>query len=122
MSANTRAIGREGEDLAAGYFVSNGFKIIERNWRCRAGEVDFIVEKGKAFYFVEVKTRQSDRFGSPLFAVHAAKQRKLRRLAEIYLASRTARFSGTEICFACLGITFKDGNAHYDWLPRAFGV
>lgn len=116
--------GKTGEQLAVAFLTRERYRILESNWRCRAGEIDVIVEKDSALYFVEVKTRHSDRFGSPLLAVHAAKQRKLRRLAQIYLAGRggfKAR-SYSEMCFACLGITWKDGAPHYDWLPKAFGL
>lgn len=120
MSLNTRAIGKAGEDLALRYFKSNGFQIIDQNWRCRAGEIDLIVAKERMLYFVEVKARRTERFGSPLLAVHAAKQRKLRRLAEIYVATHKCNYAALH--FACLGITLTEGKAEYDWLPQAFGV
>jgi putative endonuclease len=63
-----------------------------RNWRCRNGEIDLVLQKDRLVVFCEVKTRSSDRFGSPLEAVTPSKVRRVRRLASEWLAS--ARSSG----------------------------
>jgi putative endonuclease len=52
-----RRFGDRGEDLAADFFIQNGFRLIERNWNCRLGEIDLIVEKQGKVHFVEVKIR-----------------------------------------------------------------
>lgn len=59
--------------------------VIERNWRCRAGEVDIVARDGDALVFCEVKTRRSEGFEHPMAAVTPVKAERLRRLAEIWL-------------------------------------
>ena len=81
-------VGRRGEETAARLLRSRGYKILARNYRCRHGEIDVVAFEGGEFVFVEVKTRLSEEKGSALEAVTAAKQRKLARVAEQYLAER----------------------------------
>jgi putative endonuclease len=61
---------------------------VARNWRSPLGELDLVVEREGLLVFCEVKARTSDRLGGPFEAVTAAKQRKLRALAEAFLSSR----------------------------------
>lgn len=74
-------LGRQGEEWAADYLIRDGYAVIERNWRCRDGEVDLIVARGDEVVFVEVKTRSGLRFGHPFEAITVAKLARLRRLA-----------------------------------------
>ncbi len=82
-----RELGRAGEDLATDHLRSQGLVIVERNWRCRDGEIDVVAldEEADTLVIVEVKTRRSNAFGSPLEAVTAAKAGRLRRLASRWL-------------------------------------
>ena len=81
---------RSGERAAAAHYRSLGFRLVARNWRCRLGELDLIVERGDVLVFFEVKARASAAAG-PYEAVTAAKQRKLRALAEAFLAATRRR-------------------------------
>ncbi len=87
MPASRVSLGRAGEDAAAAVYVDRGFRMIARNWRCRLGELDLIVERDGLFVFCEVKARRGSRFGGGYEAVTALKQRKLRQLAEIFIAT-----------------------------------
>lgn len=80
------ALGRFGEELAASYLRDAGLMILERNWRCPAGELDIVARDGEVLAFVEVKTRSSTAFGDPAEAVTRAKADRLRRLALSWLA------------------------------------
>ena len=85
----TRAeIGALGERLAVEHLQSLGLRVLDRNWRCRYGELDVIAadDAGRIVVFVEVKTRTSDRFGGVEQAVTPEKVRRLRRLAGLWLA------------------------------------
>ncbi|MGH9041633.1 MAG: YraN family protein [Acidimicrobiia bacterium] len=83
-------LGASGEELAAGWYTAAGYQVLARNWRCREGELDLIASRGGVAVFCEVKTRRGDRFGLPAEAVTPAKQRRLRRLALLWLAERPA--------------------------------
>jgi len=82
-----RNLGAYGEDLAVRWYLDRGFELLDRNWRCRQGEIDIVVAKDDVLVFSEVKTRTSDTFGEPFEAVGPAKQRRLRRLAGAWLRS-----------------------------------
>lgn len=91
-----RRVGDDGEELARLHLEGLGWQVVDRNWRCRHGELDIVArdEQGE-LVFCEVKTRRSARFGSPVEAVDDAKARRLRRLAWAWLAehgSRSAAF------------------------------
>ena len=76
-----------GEDLAAEWYRRHGYEVVERNWRCRDGEVDLIARSGRTLVFCEVKTRTSAIWGTPAEAVGAAKQARIRRLAARWLSA-----------------------------------
>lgn len=79
-------LGRLGEDLAALCLAGKGYCIIERNYRCKSGEIDIIAEGRDGLHFVEVKTRTSAAYGAPAESITAKKQQNLRRAAGTYLA------------------------------------
>ncbi len=85
------ALGRYGEDVASRHLVESGFAILERNWRCDAGEIDIVARDGDTLVVCEVKTRRGNRFGTPLEAVTPHKVARLRRLAYRWLADRQVR-------------------------------
>ena len=75
------SLGRRGEDAAAEYLAGLGWTILDRNWRCRDGELDIVAYDGRRHVVCEVKTRRSSRFGDPLEAITEVKAARLRRLA-----------------------------------------
>jgi putative endonuclease len=81
-------IGREGEERAVKLLRREGYRILARNYRCRHGEIDVVAFEQGEIVFVEVKSRQSREKGSALEAVTPAKQRKIARVAEQFLAER----------------------------------
>ncbi len=78
-------LGKKGEEIALDYLKRNGFRILERNYRTRYGEVDIIAEENGTLVFIEVKTRSNDLFGHPVEAVTKEKQERIKRLALFYL-------------------------------------
>ncbi len=78
-------LGKRGEEAAAAYLERVGMTIVERNWRCKSGEVDLVALEGHEIVFVEVKTRRSTATGQPEEAVTPTKQRRYRRIALAYL-------------------------------------
>lgn len=86
-----KSLGKAGEDLACDYYKSRGYKLVEKNYIFpkgrQVGEIDLILSKETKLVFVEVKTRTNSRFGSPFEAVDLNKQRKLVKMAKLYLFS-----------------------------------
>jgi putative endonuclease len=77
--------GVEAERLAAHYLVEQGLRIIEKNWVCKQGELDLIAMDGAVLVFIEVRMRQSSRFGGAAASITPAKQAKLWAAAQHYL-------------------------------------
>jgi putative endonuclease len=84
-------VGRRGEDAAAAYLERIGLQIVERNWRTSRGEIDLVALDGEELVLCEVKTRRTSSRGTPEEAVSLAKQRRLVRLAEAYIAAAGVR-------------------------------
>jgi putative endonuclease len=81
-------LGTAGEAAVAAWYEAGGYEVLDRNWRCAAGELDLVVARGRTIVFCEVKTRRSDAFGTPAEAVTARKQQRLRRLALHWIGER----------------------------------
>jgi putative endonuclease len=79
--------GRAGEEAALRVYVGQGFRQVARNWRCGLGELDLVVERQGLLVFCEVKARSGSAFGGGYEAVTWSKRRKLRQLAEAFLAT-----------------------------------
>jgi putative endonuclease len=87
----TGPIGPRGEDAAADAYRRRGYRIVARNWRCRMGELDLVVERRGVLVFCEVKSRRGSGFGVGYEAVTRRKQAKLRSLAEVFLQATGSR-------------------------------
>ncbi len=80
-----QALGKYGEDIAEQFLVQSGMQILERNWRCDAGEIDIVARDAGTLVICEVKTRSSNALGTPAEAISARKLRRLRTLAYRWL-------------------------------------
>ena len=87
QKGSTRSFGEQGEEYAVELLKKKGYKIIERNFRTKFGEVDIVARLGDRLVFVEVKTRWSKKFGLPEEAVTPRKLAKIRRVAQYFLLS-----------------------------------
>ncbi|OGO00272.1 MAG: YraN family protein [Chloroflexi bacterium RBG_13_52_14] len=85
MTLKRKEVGALGEKLAVDFLKKRGYKIIQRNFRCREGEIDIITKQGECLVFVEVRTKKSSGFGIPEESITPVKSRKLVDLANIYL-------------------------------------
>jgi len=88
MTFERKNFGQFGEDLAASFLSGKGYKIIERNFRTRVGEIDIVCRRGDKIIFVEVKTRSGEMFGAPEEAITARKKQKLAMMAQQYLQQK----------------------------------
>lgn len=102
LSGRHVRLGRRGEEAAERHLVAAGYRILERRYRTRTAEIDFIAEDGDVLAFVEVKTRSSLLFGRPCEAVDGRKRARIALAASHYLArlgeaDRACRFDVVEI-------------------------
>jgi putative endonuclease len=84
---HNRSIGKIGEDTAVEYIENRGYKVIDRNYTSRWGEIDIISEKDGVLVFVEVKTKIGDKYGAPWESVTFFKYQKLKRSIQYYITS-----------------------------------
>ncbi len=119
MSGNTvdnrKLTGREGEDRAAAVLKKQGYKILQRNFKSRFGEIDIIAEDDDFLVFVEVKRRSGQSFGTSLEAINPRKKLHIIRSAETYLKANHCL--GRRIRFDVVGI---DGD-NVKVIKHAFG-
>ena len=102
-----RALGQRGEALVADWYERAGYRILDRNWRRRDGELDLILGSGRAVVFCEVKTRSSNRFGAPVEAVTRPKQLRIRKLAAQWLGESGLR--GRDLRFDVASVMVERG-------------
>lgn len=116
-----RKRGAQGEQLAVNHLRRQGYRIVERNFSCKLGEVDIIAAKDEYLVFCEVKSRMSADFGGAAAAVNFNKQRKLTRLANYYY-----HFQGDNSKMTCrfdvIAVQYHaDGKPEVVHLENAFG-
>lgn len=92
-----KVLGNIGEIKSCEYLESEGYSILEKNFRCACGEIDIIAGLGKMVSFIEVKTRTSSSYGEPLESVNALKIARIRNVSSYYLSLKD--LSGSEISF-----------------------
>lgn len=103
-------LGSWGEELAAQHLVAAGMQLLDRNWRCREGELDVVArDRDGTIVFCEVKTRSSTAFGDPAEAVGQAKARRLRRLAGRWLEQHPG--GGVPLRFDVVTVVRQRGEA-----------
>jgi putative endonuclease len=104
-------LGVRGEDLACAELERQGMQVLERNWRCRLGEIDIVAaevgEAGLTLVFCEVKCRSGLGFGHPLEAITFAKMRTLRQLAALWL--REHHLKASTIRLDAIGVVLVSG-------------
>jgi putative endonuclease len=109
--------GEPAEDLAVAYLEREGLKILERNYRCKMGEIDLIAKSGATTVFVEVRARTSEAFGGAAESITPAKLRRVIRAARHYLVSH----GGDRPCRFDV-VLVRGAERRIEWIPGAFGV
>ena len=110
--------GVSGESLACRYLQSQGFAVVDRNFRCRSGEVDVVARHGDTTVFVEVKERHGNSHGEGHEAVTFGKRCRIVRAARLYAAARG--LSETPLRFDVVSIDWVDGEPRIRHEPGAF--
>ena len=110
--------GAEAESKAANFLKQKGLKLVERNYLCRGGEIDLIMQEGEYLVFVEVRHRKSQDYGGALESVDYRKQAKLRRAAESYLLEKSLNDQAARFDVVCVdgALTKPD----FQWIRNAF--
>jgi len=110
--------GARGESLAVKALKEKGYRILEKNYRCKLGEIDIIAKDDGVLAFVEVKARRTDRFGDPKLAVTPRKQRKISMVALEYL-KKTGQI-GERARFDVVAIRLWPGRPNIEIIKNAF--
>lgn len=114
-----RSTGERWETRALKELEGAGLRLIERNWHCRFGEIDLVMRDGEALVFVEVRYRDADDSGSAVASIGPAKQAKLVRAAQAYLAQHAA--AAQRPCrFDVVAFDGDGGAVRCEWLRSAF--
>ena len=111
-------LGAEGERAAEKFLRRQRYAIVQRNYRCPAGEVDLIALQGTVVVFIEVKTRTQPGFGTPLEAVDYRKQRQILRTAQFYLSEN--RLHDRDARFDVVGVWLENGSLRCELIKNAF--
>jgi len=90
-------LGQQGEQLAADFLAEAGLTVLERNWRCKEGEIDIVALAGRTLVICEVKTRSGVRFGTPIEAITRQKAQRLRKLAVLWVKAHGLVFDQIRI-------------------------
>ena len=111
--------GKQSETLAVKHLKKNGFKILEKNYRTKLGEIDIIARDKDTIVFVEVKSRKSDRYGTPKHAITRSKKRKISMVALYYL--KTLDEKNTRARFDVVAIhSGEDRSPKIEMIKNAF--
>ncbi len=103
-----KTLGNLGENFAEEFLIAKGYRILQRNYSCKFGEIDIVAMKNETIYFVEVKTRQSVQFGYPAEAITKKKRKSMERSAMYYLDHSKFHCSNYE--FKVVEIMINDFN------------
>ncbi len=119
MYLDNQELGKIGEELAAKYLAQNKYKIIQRNFRCKLGEIDIIAYdlKNKELVFFEVKTRSNFKYGRPSEAVTKMKKKHIVKAAEYYYNYKSQR--NKAIRFDVIEIVFYKGKGMLNHIEKA---
>lgn len=120
MANRKQEIGKKGESIAVRYLKKQGYKIVEQNYRSKAGEIDIIARERKTLVFVEVKTRRSKAYGNPKWAVTPKKQRAI-SMAALYYLKMTSQ-PGANARFDVVSILVQGEDTQIELVRNAFDL
>ncbi len=112
-------LGQQAETLARTFLIEQGLKVVERNYRCRQGEIDLIMHQGDTLVFVEVRYRTSDDYGGALASVDRRKQQRIIRCAEVFLM-KNPREQHRAMRLDVICVNLQASPPACDWIQNAF--
>lgn len=113
-----KLVGNKGENIAESYLKQKGYKIIQKNYRCRFGEIDIIAKDNDTIVFAEVRTRRNDNFGSPQDSITPAKIEKISKTSLYFIQEK--KLEGFSYRFDFIAITFSQGKPNIEHIENAF--
>ena len=105
--------GSEAEQRAADFLIGRGLRLVARNWRCKGGEIDLVMQEGATLVFVEVRARSGANFGGAAASITSAKQARIIQAARHYLAAK-----GLDVPCRFDAVLIQNGGL--EWLQGAF--
>ncbi len=113
-----KELGKKGEEIALRFLKKKGYRLIEKNYVCKMGEMDIIAKEKDTLVFIEVKTRTSTEFGPPQLAVNSRKQRQLSKVALNYLNEK--RLKDVKARFDVVSVRYSQNEPELDLIKDAF--
>lgn len=120
MAMDRKELGKKGEEIALRFLKKNGYRILQRNYVCKLGEVDIIAREKDTLAFVEVKTRTSTTFGPPQLAVNASKQMQLSKAALSFIKEK--RLEEMKARFDVVAILLRPEGEEIELIRDAFDL
>jgi putative endonuclease len=117
----TTRLGRKAENQALAYLCAQGLTLLERNYRCRGGEIDLVMRQGTTLILVEVRLRSEDQYGGAAGSVGSRKQRRIIRAAHHLLMMRP-ELGRMRARFDVIAIDGDGANRRLNWIRDAFNV
>jgi len=113
-----KELGKKGEELALRFLKKRGYRVLDRNYVCKMGEMDIIATEKDTLVFVEVKTRTSTTFGPPQLAVNPKKQSQMSKVALNFLKEK--KLEDAKARFDVVAILFGQEGAEIELIKDAF--
>ena len=113
-------LGDKGEEIAENYLNRNGYRVLEKNYNCKFGEIDLIVKKKDVITFVEVKTRSNRNYGSPIDAMTPYKIKHMIRSVQCYIAKY--HLEGTEVSLDVIEVEMINGQWEINHIENAIWI
>jgi putative endonuclease len=116
MKNNNYKLGKYGEKIAENYLIENKYKILQRNFYCRQGEIDIIAEYKNYIVFIEVKTRKTLKYGTPAEAVTHIKKKHIIETSRYYLYKN--KIQNRMVRFDVIEIFIKNGKVYLNHIKQ----
>ena len=120
MRMQKKELGKKGEEIAIRFLKKQGYRILERNYVCKMGEMDIIAREKDTLAFIEVKTRTSTTFGPPQLAVNLTKQMQLSKVALYFLKEK--KLEDVKARFDVVAILLRSKGEEIDLIKDAFDL
>ena len=114
-----KQLGDNSEAMAQNYLEQRGYRLVQKNFRCKTGEIDLIMQKGDMLIFAEVRSKTSSRYGEPLDTVNKTKQDKIKKAAAYYLYTHP-KLADCYCRFDVLSVLWINSTPQITWIEDAF--